>query len=392
MKGIFLILFSVIVIGDLCAGAVRLDVVRHAENGKGMLCRLENKKLILLVEGSPEEMGAAHGQLLKTEIKGMRECVFVAAAGYLVRKDDWFFTRIEEVIRRTAPYTPERFVRECDAMSRAAGVSIADGRHMNFFPEMFHCSGVAVCNSASAGGQLIHARVLDYMSSIGLQDYSTVMVFLPENYNSWMSLGFAGFIGTVTAMNDKGLAMGEMGGNGEGKWDGLPMSFMMRRVMEECATVDEAVKLMQSTPLTCDYYYVISDKNRNMVAISAIAGEPLRIHKPGEQNPLLPPVPVDTVFISSGERAEKLSERLNENFGRITPQLMMEIIKRPVAMTSNLHNAVFLPETGTMYFAVAGSSSLACDEKYYQVNLHELLEFYSNGGKITQDTQVMKAH
>ena len=42
--------------------------------------------------------------------------------------DDWFFTRMDEVVRRTRPHTPDRFVQECDAMSKAAGIDPRDGR------------------------------------------------------------------------------------------------------------------------------------------------------------------------------------------------------------------------------------------------------------------------
>ncbi len=354
-----------------------LQIVKRAANGKGMLCKLQDKKMILLVEGTPAEMGTAHGQLLAAEIKSMSEKTLLIATGYLIDKDDWFFTRIQEVMQRTRPYTPDRFLQECDAMSQAAGISAADGRHMNFFPEMFHCSGVAVRNSATVDGKIIHARVLDYMRDIRFQNYAALMVFMPEGHNSWVSLSFAGFIGTVTAMNDKGLAMGEMGGGGQGKWDGLPMNFMMRRVMEECSTVDEAIKLMKSVPLTCDYYYVISDKHKNMVGVCAISGSPLKILQPGEQDEMLPPVPADTVYLSAKDRAKCLSERLRENFGKIDVKKMIEMIKRPVAMQSNLHNAIFLPESGTIYFADAGAATPACDEPYYCANLTQLINFYS---------------
>ena len=73
-----------------------------------------------------------------------------------------------------------------------------------------------------------------------LQTAAQVQVFIPDGYQPWISIGFAGFNGTVTAMNAAGLAMGEMGGRGEGNWDGLPMSYLMRRIMEECSTVAEA--------------------------------------------------------------------------------------------------------------------------------------------------------
>jgi isopenicillin-N N-acyltransferase like protein len=183
-------------------------------------------------------------------------------------------------------------------------------------------------------------------------------------------------LGTVTAMNEKGLAMGEMGGRGEGKWDGLPMSFMMRRVMEECTTVEEAVALMKKTPLTCDYYYILSDKNKSMRGIVATTGSPLEVLKPGEQHKLLPPVPEDCVYFSRGKRAKLLGKRLHENFGKIDAEKMIEIIKYPVAMRFNIHNAVFLPESLTFYFADAEDKTLACFMPYYKLNIKELISFY----------------
>ncbi|MFA7230624.1 MAG: C45 family peptidase [Victivallaceae bacterium] len=358
-----------------------LTVTGRADNGHGILCKYKNRKTVLFIEGSSEQMGQAHGQLLKSDIKSMEETVLVVAAGYMLTKDDWFFTRIQEVINRTTPFIPGRFLTECDAMSKAAGITADSGRRLNYFPEMFHCSGVAVCKSATTNGQVVHARVLDYMKDVNLQNYAALMVFMPEKYNNWVSVSYAGMLGTVTAMNEKGLAMGEMGGRGEGKWDGLPMSFMMRRVMEECATVEEAVALMKKTPLTCDYYYILSDKNKSMCGIAAISGSPLEILKPGEQNKLLPPVPENCVYISGDERSKLLGKRLHDNFGKIDAEKMIEIIKCPVAMNSNLHNAVFLPESLTFYFSDAGKKDPACFMPYYKLNLKELIEFYQENKK-----------
>ena len=63
-----------------------------------------------------------------------------------------------------------------------------------------------------------------------------------------MTLGYAGFVGTVTAMNEKGLAIGEMGGGGQGHWDGVPMSLLLRDVMERAASVEEALEILRRSP------------------------------------------------------------------------------------------------------------------------------------------------
>jgi hypothetical protein len=44
--------------------------------------------------------------------------------------------------------------------------------------------------------------VLDYLRGIGLEQNAVVMVYQPDYGNAWVNLGYAGFIGSVTAMNE----------------------------------------------------------------------------------------------------------------------------------------------------------------------------------------------
>ena len=229
--------------------------------------------------------------------------------------------------------------------------------------------------SATADDQVLHVRVLDYMAGVNLQNYGVLQVFLPEGWNAWVSVGYAAFLGTVTAMNEKGLAMGEMGGRGEGDWDGIPMTFLMRQIMEEAGSVQEALAIIRRSRLTCEYYYVISDASGDMVGLHCTPDK-IETLLPGQQHPLLPAVPADTIMISAGDRAKVLSDRLQQQHGKISPQILQEVIRRPVAMKSNLHNAIFRPATLDLWYSDAGSSTPACDEKYAAFNLGQLLEFY----------------
>jgi dienelactone hydrolase len=349
---------------------VARDPARH-----GLLCRTQGKT-ILMVGGTPAQMGAAQGTLLREPVRKLTDRVvyLIGAAGTL-HSHAWFFDRMAEIERRVGPHVPPRFVEECDALSKAAGVSQRDGRYANLFPERFHCSGVAMRGRATAGGRVLHARVLDYMTEIDLQDAAVVQVFMPEGRNAWMSLGYAGFIGTVTAMNEKGVAIGEMGGRGEGQWDGTPMSLLLRDVMERAGSVEEALAILRNSPRTCEYYYVLSDRSGTIRAVECRPNE-MTVLEPGQQHPRLAHVPEDTVIISGEDRSRVLSRRIEENYGRIDVLKLIEIIKRPAAMQSNLHDAVLAPETLEMWFADAGRTTPACDEPYAHANLRELLKFY----------------
>ncbi|MBN2477508.1 MAG: hypothetical protein JXB62_23075 [Pirellulales bacterium] len=353
-----------------------LELLARDPAGHGLLCRSQGKR-VLMVAGTPRQMGAAHGHLLQKESRKLVEKVlYVVGGADSVQSGKWFLGRMAEIERRTLPHTPPRFLAECDALSEAAGVTRQQGRYANLFPERFHCSGVAVRGKATADGRVLHARVLDYMRDIGLQDAAAVVVFMPEGRYRWMSLGYAGFIGTVTAINEKGLAIGEMGGGGVGDWDGVPMSLLLRDVMERAATVEEALELLRTSPRTCEYYYVLSDKSRTMRALHCTPKE-MVVMMPGEQHPRLPLVPEDTVLVSGPGRAEALSERLQQQYGKIDVPTLIEIIKRPVAMESNLHDAVFSAETLEMWCADAGKHTPACDEPYAHFDLGRLIEYYA---------------
>lgn len=333
-------------------------------------------KYCMVVSGTPEQMGAAHGRLLRWFVHRLVErVVYGLNAAEAVSGGSWLLDTLAEVERRTLPHIPERFMAECDAMSQAAGIAVRDGRYANFFPERFHCSGFAVRGRASVDGRILHARVLDYMRDIALQRYAAVQIFVPDGYIPWMSLGYGGFIGTVTAMNAEGVAVGEMGGRGEGAWDGVPMSLLLRDLMERAHTTDEAFEILRSTPRTCEYYYVISDHRGTICGVKATPEHIERL-EPGAQHPELPTVPPDTVLMSAGDRAKELSRRLHEHYGKIDVPAMIEIMRRPVAMESNLHNAVFAPQSQEMWFANAGRTTPACDESYCHCCLPEMLDLH----------------
>lgn len=363
--------------GDTRPGGVEqsYEIIRVTADRRGLLARHQGKT-ILVVSGTPEEMGKAHGSLLGPQVRYLVDRVLYGVGAIdSVQTGVWFLDQMEEIHRRTQPFIPDRYFVEMDALAQAAGLSQRDGRFANLFPERFHCSGVAVRGKASQGGRIIHARVLDYMRDINIQGCATIQVFIPEGRNAWMSAGYSGLIGTVTAMNEKGVAVGEMGGRGEGDWDGMPMTLLLREIMERANTVQEALDILKSTPRTCEYYYVFSDKTGDLAAVRAVPQEVL-VLRPGEQHPLLPHVPEDTVFISADERAKTLSQRLQLFYGKIDVPAMIDIIKRPVAMSSNLHNAIMLPEILDMWVADAGRTTPACDERYVKVNLQEVLDLY----------------
>ena len=187
-------------------------------------------------------------------------------------------------------------------------------------------------------------------------------------------LATPGFTGSVSGMNAQAISLGEMGGGGEGKWDGVPMATLMRRALEECGTLDEVMALWTDSPRTCEYYYVFADGKTNRAVGVAARPESIEFVLPGQGHELLGDGIEDAVVLSAGDRLAKLRERVQEKHGQIDASVGQWLMSRPVAMESNLHNVLFVPQDGLLYVANADHQHPAAERPYVRLDLNELLQ------------------
>ena len=347
------------------------ESVLIASEGKGALYEVEGSS-VLVISGTPDEMGYQQGVLLKDKIQ-------VMVTKVIEKTEEEMPGKLQEIWDRQKDFIPQRFKEELEGMARGSGIPLENLQLANIMPELFHCSGIAVFGDATHDGSMYHVRILDYMTEYGLQDLAVVTIVRPEGYHSFISASFAGFIGSVTGMNSSKIAIGEMGGGGEGLWDGVPMSILIRMALEETDSLDESIGVFLNNARTCEYYYVISDaKVNDAVGIYATTDAFLTVDS-GQDHPLLPlPLAKDTVILSGEDRFLAIHERIEANYGKIDETILIEMIKRPVSMKSNLHNAIFHPDSLTMWLAVAGDPAKqedfqACYQTYYRYNLDEWL-------------------
>ena len=337
---------------------------------------------VLFLSGSPEEMGRQHGTLLKPEIRQVVDRIlYGVGVGSSFSKGRWFFGEIGEAVRRTTPFIDPRHLAEMDAIAAAAGLESEEVRLANYFPELFHCSGFALLGKASKDGKLYHGRILDYLRGVGLEDNAVVIVSRPDAGNAWVNISYAGFTGSVTAMNEKQLCIGEMGGRGEGNWDGKPMAQLVREVMEKCASIDEAVELMRGTPRTCEYYYVLSDAKTHRACGIKATREIFEVVWTGESHPELADPVADTVLMSGGNRYSELVNRVRRGFGTFDALASIQLMTPPVCMNSNIHSVLFAPDNLDFWVANADSQHVASEARFTKYNLRDLLQNPPAAGK-----------
>jgi hypothetical protein len=271
-------------------------------------------------------------------------------------------------------FVPQEYFDEMQGLSDASGMKLEDVQMGNFIPELFHCSGFAIMNSATKDGTLYHGRVLDYAIDWGLQDHAVVIIYEPEGGIPFVNISYAGFVGCVTGMNARSVSIGEMGGGGLGHWQGMPMALLVRHALAHAETLDEALTIFEETPRTCQYFYVVADGKTNEAVGMEASWNVFSVVRPGEAHPLLPHAVADCALLSAGDRYEELVRRVQAGHGDFTPESAMRLMDRGVAMKSNLHNVLFEPKTTRFWVANASHDKQpAAEQAYHAFQLSDLL-------------------
>lgn len=358
--------------------SIKLPGVRRGLEAKkvahGELRNQKNQMLVLL-SGTPEQIGKAHGLLLSQWNRMLVDStIYLVGLVETISGAKWFFNDLENAWTRLSPHIPSDIHREMEALASASpDVSLREVRLSNIFPEYFHCSGFALFGRATSNGVLYHGRVLDYMTLIGLQDTAVSFVIRPRNKRAFFSPGFAGIVGSVGGMNEKQISIGEMGGRGRYQWDGIPMSILVRRALQECDTLEQVKSLWRKGPRTCEYFFVFADgKIPDAVALRATPNLTFFLGS-GESHEFLGEGISDAVVLSGGKRLKLLRKRVKEGYGNFNASSALRLMDRPVSMVSNLHNVLFVPQQQDVYVAIAAPLEPAADQPYVKYNLKELL-------------------
>ena len=329
---------------------------------------------VLHLKGTHYDMGFQHGKLMKEEIEAAS--MVLRVVGEVEWKGD-FKASLRQAWDRTAKFIPEKFKQEIKGMADATGLPVEDVQDFTIFPELFHCSGFAMWGKATADGELLHGRVLDYMREAGLDKWSLIIIQEPKDANAFVNVAYSGMLGSVTGMNDKQIGIGEMGGRGAEQWDGMPMTFLIRECLESGSTLDDVKRIMTDTPRTCEYYYVISDakadKGRGMAYGVAAVPKSVQFIGPNEFNERLPRPVEDAVLLSAGDRYDVLVDRAQKMYGKFTPQTALDLMARGVAMESNMHDALFKPKTMELWVANSTIQQPACNRPYRHYDVRKLM-------------------
>jgi dienelactone hydrolase len=105
----------------------------------------------------------------------------------------------------------------------------------------------------------------------------------------------------------------------------------------------------------------------------AATPETIEFVDPGQNDSRLGEGIADAVVLSAGERLDLLRSRIKERHGQIDVAVSQWLMSRPVAMSANLHNVLFIPEDGVLFVANADHKRPAAERPYVKLDLNDLL-------------------
>lgn len=218
----------------------------------------------IVLHGSPRDLGLEQGTRLSAEIAEVLE-------SFLRRSAKVFETPYDEILRRVKGFEEHidaEYLEEMQAIACGAGVEYEDILALNTFfdtdsiftYQSSTCINLVAFGPATADGRLLHGRNLDFPSTQACQNAARVFEYHPQTGNSFLSACWAGMAGVFTAVNSVGLTITEVGAwDRDVSWQGTPLVFLMRKIMQYANSLEEAFEIVRMTPKTAGFNITMSD-------------------------------------------------------------------------------------------------------------------------------------
>ncbi len=190
-------------------------------------------------------------------------------------------------------------------------------------------------------------RNFDFEGGPTLDEKKILKWVFPEGKYAYLSVIWAGMVGSVTAVNEHGLYLSiNAAGTQEFRRQGVPTTLLLTRVMDSARNSDEALQLLQNTPTISSALFVL---------VSARENKAFRVEKSPNTTRIIPiaeNTAITNHFISADWdhdpinlfRKEELTSQYRQARGQelahaLTPQFQEKEMAEILRDKHGLHNA-----------------------------------------------------
>jgi isopenicillin-N N-acyltransferase like protein len=351
---------------------------------------------VLYLEGDPYEIGYQQGALLTKEIQDNLNYLYSEV------KDIYYFEELfAEAYERQLPFIPKEYLAEMHGLAHGSRLSLNLIHAIHALPEMSEwggkkeikktikdmyygnlgtsCTNIAALPNATKDNQLLAVRILDWglHKFSKLHEYPQITVVKPKEGLRYANVGWTGFIGAVSGMNEAGITLGEMGyGDPEGEsLDSMPMVFMLREILSKASTLAEARDIIKNSPIGNSYVFVISDGKAKTAKMFIKDKTRFLEFSPGENiSEDGKSYKLEQSLVYGGHFDDRLQEDMKNFWGEFSLDNLKENIIPHQAMNSNFQNIIYAPSELNLWVSNAKNrDEPAHKEPYYSFNLRDAL-------------------
>lgn len=340
---------------------------------------------VLYVSGTSYERGYQHGALLRKEVQDN--------LGYMHERALKVYHSAElfvEAFERARPYIPEDYMQEMHGLAHGSKLPLQVIHDIHILPSLTEwggkkrlkgivkemisgelstsCSNIGTAGAATKDGKIYAVRILDWgLHKISkLHQYPLLCVNIPSAGNSYVNIGWVGFLGAISGMNDQGITLGEMGYEDPPNetLEGRPMPFALREILAHASNLNEVGAMIKSYPGDNSFVFVMSDGKSKTAELYIKDHDRFLSFKQGdgfsEEN--VAPI-MNTVY--GGHFNSQMTELLSAEYGKLDPEFFMRTLIPQIAMKSNFQNVIYSPQDLSLWVSNAKSKDERAAEQPY---------------------------
>jgi tetratricopeptide (TPR) repeat protein len=309
------------------------------------------------LEGDPYTLGFAQARLGARVLREQEDFMFSEMNKYVPSKIARFLIRagVRLQYRRIPDHLP------LDRQLEIAG--LADGsidRHADFLPTyhrlvFYHalhditqglekspllgCTAFAAAGPATVGGRLIIGRNFDFEGPEIFDREKAVIFVKPKDKIPFASVAWIGMSGVVTGINAERIyvSINAARTTDKGK-DGMPVEILVREILEQARSIDDAVAMIKKTPVMVPDFYLIADGKTGESAVVERSPTRTEVRRSKDvtlltNHALSPAFAGDAEndrlkrYMTSGARFRRLEELVRQARGQIDPRRALEILR-----------------------------------------------------------------
>ncbi len=306
----------------------------------------------LVASGSPMDLGNTIADL-SVELVQKQEALFFDKieelvpskfSRYFLRKFLSWYTRkmymyvkeeYKDEIYGISPYLSDTYDYLADKYQRSLYLHAAhDIGHAMKDLALVGCSSFAVWGENTPDGKLLIARNLDFYIGDEFAKEKIITFVNPEHGYKFMSVSWAGFVGVMSGMNEKGLTVTINAGKSDiPKIAKNPISLVAREIVQYASTINEAIAIAKEQEVFVSESIMVGSAIDNRAVLIEISPDNFGVFEVKNSSELI----CSNHFQSEAYKEDENNmQTMKESHSKYRYDRMVELLKKEAKITPKI--------------------------------------------------------